>query len=265
MVGAFVLGAVVGLVVATPGEDAVPAVEGDARPGRGGLVVEWPGDVPDRLARLRTTLRRSGVVEEAAAALDARVALPVEVTVEVRSCPDGTGYLPGESLVELCLEDVARTRLDLEAADAEDVGATVLGIVRETVLHEAGHAFIDVLELPYTGREEDVADQLAAWVLVGSGDEEAVEALLSASYEYEVLAASYEADAGDEHAPDAQRAVNYLCWVHGSDPAEWDGLVDGEPLTEQRAERCEEEWDDLDRGWRTMLDDAGALRPTPEG
>ena len=40
-----------------------------------------------------------------------------------------------------------------------------------------------------------------------------------------------EADPNDEHASDAARAVNYLCYVYGSDPDAWGQLVDDEPLT----------------------------------
>ena len=120
---------------------------------------------------------------------------------------------------------------------------------------------IDLLDLPFTGREEDVADQFAAWRLAESGDEASTEALLSSAYEYTILASAYEADPNDEHASDAARAVNYLCYLYGSDPEQWDQLVDDEPLTRERADQCEDEWDGLRVGWRQLLADADALRP----
>ena len=35
-----------------------------------------------------------------------------------------------------------------------------------TFLHEAGHALFDLLEVPLLGREEDAADQLAAYYVL---------------------------------------------------------------------------------------------------
>lgn len=260
VLAAVLVAAVAGYVVGAAGQEEprpVAAV-GDAAAGAA-VVVEYP-DVPARWQRWQDRVRESGVLEASAADLEATVALPRELVVEVTTCDDGTGYLQGEALVELCLQDVRASADELERADAEDRAETLEGIWRETFFHESGHAVIDLLDLPFTGREEDVADQFAAWRLAESGDEASTEALLSSAYEYTLLASAYEADANDEHASDAARAVNYLCYLYGSDPEEWRSLVDGDPLTKRRAEQCPDEWDRLRVGWRDLLDDVGALR-----
>lgn len=254
------LAAVLGFALgAGSADEATPQARvGDAAAGAA-VQVEYP-EVPARWRDLQAEVRDSGVLEDAAQDLTSSVALPEALTVEVTSCDDGTGYLQGEALVEMCLQDLATTREELEQADVDDVDATVRGIWRETFAHEAGHAVIDLLDLPFTGREEDVADQFAAWRLAESGDEEDVDALLSSALEYSVLASAYEADPNDEHASDAARAVNYLCYVYGSDPDAWGQLVDDEPLTQERADQCPDEWEQLRLGWRELLADAGALR-----
>ncbi|MEK9752119.1 MAG: DUF4344 domain-containing metallopeptidase, partial [Rhodospirillaceae bacterium] len=43
----------------------------------------------------------------------------------------------------------------------------VTGNVVFTLLHEAGHALIHMLDLPTLGREEDAADNLAALRMIG--------------------------------------------------------------------------------------------------
>lgn len=254
-----VVAAVAGFVLGSSSVEEVSSVPvGDA--GAGAKVVVTYPDVPEAWRGWQDDVRESGVLEEAAKDLRSVVALPRELTVEVTTCKDGTGYLQGEALVELCLQDVKSSRDELEDADADDVDETLRGIWRETFFHEAGHALIDLLDLPFTGREEDVADQFAAWRLAESGDEASTDALLSSAFEYEILASAYEADPDDEHSSDAARAVNYLCYLYGSDPDTWEDLVDDEPLTQDRADLCEDEWDRLRLGWRELLDDVDALR-----
>lgn len=245
-------------VLAAP-EDARPeAAQGDAA--RGARVSVVYPDVADRWQGWQDRVRDSGVLEDAARDLRATVSLPSPLVVEVTTCKDGTGYLSGEGRIELCLQDVRDSDAELEKAGADDVDATLEGIWRETFFHEAGHAVIDLLDLPFTGREEDVADQFAAWRLAEAGDDEATGALLSSAYEYQLLASAYEADPTDEHTSDAARAVNYLCYLYGSDPDAWSGLVDDDPLTRDRADQCPDEWDRLRVGWRDLLAEAGALR-----
>lgn len=48
---------------------------------------------------------------------------------------------------------------------------------RSFFYHEVGHALVDVLELPITGKEEDAVDQLSTYVLVEDADGGEVAAL----------------------------------------------------------------------------------------
>lgn len=225
--------------------------------GDGRFVLSYE-DAPDSLATIARQVQAAGVVDDAVALLDEEVALPGDVAIEVRSCTSGTGYDPEERTIEICLEEIQETRDLLRDADADDRGATERGILAETVMHEAGHALIDVLELQFTGREEDVADQFSAYLL--SRDEQGADALEAVAYGYEVSAAAYEAEPSDEHTSDAQRAVNFQCWVYGADLRDSDYLIDDTALTEERADFCPEELTDLRDGWTALLQDAGALR-----
>ena len=47
------------------------------------------------------------------------------------------------------------------------------GRVVEVFLHEIAHGLFDLLKIPVLGREEDAADQVAAYVLVSLGEQNA--------------------------------------------------------------------------------------------
>ncbi len=113
------------------------------------------------------------------------------------------------------------------------------------VFHEVGHALIDVLELPVTGREEDVADQFAVWMLLQGGDA-GERAILSTGKYWKLLEVhSWRSPFWDEHSVDAQRSYNLFCWLYGTNPAKHVGLVgqwwSGGYLPKQRADRCKDE------------------------
>lgn len=218
--------------------------------GDGDIVVEYK-KVKPKLRPMEKMLRKSGVLERVADQVERGVALPDDIRVHVRSCTDGTGYIVGDDLIELCLQDVVESREAVKDSGEEDVKGTVLGIVQGTLLHELGHALIDVRDLPVTGREEDVADQFAVWqAIVGLKDPDIV---LSDAFDYQLSEETYEQSVDDEHGSDGQRAVNLLCWLYGSDPREWRHLVDGDPLTKYRAAQCREEWKALVYAWETLL------------
>jgi hypothetical protein len=207
--------------------------------------------VPDKLEPLQAALRSSGRLEEAADQVGKVAGLPVDVTVLVKSCKDGTQYLVEQNRVEFCVQDFAEVRTVMRDAGEKNLMESVLADAAATLLHELAHALIDVRNLPITGREEDVADQFAVWQAVeGLKDPDIV---LSQAFEYGLSQDLYEQVEDDEHSSDGQREANLLCWLYGSDPQGWEHLIDDDPLTQDRAELCEDEWIILVHGWSTIL------------
>lgn len=103
---------------------------------------------------------------------------------------------------------------------------------------------IDIYDLPTTGREEDVADQLAAFELLspnddGKVDADYVQAARDTAREYNVLSAEggeLEKEAfADVHTLNQARAYNFECWIYGSDPKANADLVEDGSLPEDRA------------------------------
>lgn len=219
-------------------------------PDPGQIRIEYRA-VPDRLKSLRSELRESGRLEEAAEQVEKVAGLPEDVTVLVKSCKHGTQYLVDDNRVDFCVQDFAEVRRVMQEAGEKNLMQSVLADAEATLLHELAHALIDVRNLPITGREEDVADQFAVWQAVeGLQDPDLV---LSQAFEYGLSQDLYEQVEDDEHSSDGQREANLLCWLYGSDPQAWDHLVDDDPLTEDRAELCADEWNILVHGWSTIL------------
>jgi len=207
--------------------------------------------VPDTFEPLRDALRASGRLEQAAAQAEKVAGFGEDVVVLVKSCKDGTQYLVDDNHVEFCIQDLAEVRKEMKDAGEKNLKDTVLGDAEATLLHELAHAVIDIRELPITGREEDAADQFAVWQAVEGLDDPDI--ILSQAFEYGLSEDLYEQVADDEHTSDGQREANLLCWLYGSDPTSWEHLVDDDPLTEDRAELCEDEWKLLVHGWTTIL------------
>lgn len=211
-----------------------------------------------KLAAPAAELKSSGMIQFAVKKLNSAYRLPDDVTIFGHSCADGPAYDPETLTIDYCYESVAEDRQLLKDAKDSTADDTQAGIIVETVYHEAGHALIDAYGLPFTGHEEDVADQFAAYMLLDRSDAES-DHLLSAAYDYELLYDAYDqSDSSDEHAPDDRRASNYLCYAYGSDPEGYKDLVDDDWLTKARADYCEDEWFQVKRGWSTLLKRAHA-------
>ena len=136
----------------------------------------------------------------------------------------------------------------------EEVDRAVSGAAYFILFHELGHGMIDVYNLTYSGKEEDVADQLASVILTGWGEDGPKAAITGANYFY---ITSSEIGPGyafwDEHALNQQRYYNILCWVYGSNPGKFNYFVGTYGLPQDRAERCQSEYEKMYKFWNTTL------------
>jgi len=177
------------------------------------------------------------------------IRLPYMLTLRFAGC-DGESnawYDPEEHRVTFCYEMVG----DFDKA-AE--GASKYGISKEDAidgpvvfvfLHETGHALFHLLQVPVLGREEDAADNVAAYILLRAGKPIARRVLTGAAWMYKHDASSRtvdESDFSDVHGLDVQRFYNVLCMAYGSEPAAYHGMVERGYLPKDRADGCEEEF-----------------------
>ena len=177
-------------------------------------------------------------------------------------------YNKNLSAVVLCYEMIdSLTKMGAALAKgAHDPKALTVEFVKDNLrfilLHESGHAMIDLLDMPAVGREEDSVDQLSAVVLMTHTETSETENDIARVVQ---LAATWfkvnSADTpnndksifADEHALDAQRYFNLLCFIYGRDPDHFRGIADGGMLPKARADRCPEEAAKITRSWSRLM------------
>lgn len=205
---------------------------------------------------LSQRVKQYGALEGIATALQQRYVLPRPVEIRFDTCEMVNAfYNPRETNITFCYE-LLEFLGDVFVSDGqwtEEQRANVFGAVEFIMMHEVGHALVDVLDLPITGREEDVADQLAVYVLVRGGDKGAQAALAGVSALQPSSASFDETQLADEHSLGPVRLYNVMCWIYGSDPAKYGGLVSDGLLPEERAVRCPGEWDRMAKAWQRLL------------
>lgn len=211
----------------------------------------------ERYAELAQHLATHDPLRGLAARLDTALRLPAPLGLRYAECGEPSAYYEAATReVVLCLELVERLAQDFgeRLSDDRELAVAVHGAQVFIALHEIAHALIDLLSLPITGREEDAADQLSAWLLIG--DEQGNAAVLDAAASFSIAADRYapaEGDLAGEHSLDQQRYYNMVCWVYGSDPEAQSALRLDAGLPAARAERCAEEYERLDRSWSQLL------------
>jgi Putative metallopeptidase len=186
--------------------------------------------------------------------------LPKPLLLQVTGC-DGDAnawYDPEAHEVTVCYEYVAyiqriaptETTAGLTPEDA------VIGPVVEVFLHEVGHALFDLLRVPILGREEDAADQLAAYTMLQLGKAFARTTIVGVAWMYgqdakrSTVGLSHYADV---HSLDAQRFYNVLCLAYGADPKLFADMVEQKYLPRERAEGCADEYRQVAYAVQTLL------------
>jgi len=123
--------------------------------------------------------------------------------------------------------------------------------------HEVAHAYIDLADRRITGNEEDVADQVATFLMWDVGIDDV--SLLGGFVFFEIDEHT-ELDVWDEHSPDARRLANLACWSYGAEPQNTDELFTtvgnalGDPDSmARRKERCGQEWSRIKKAWSKVV------------
>lgn len=237
----------------------------DSPAGGGSMIVTYEDATTPEAIAGRDLLQGEHVLEDMADDINQTLTLPYDIPLLGVQCDQANAFWdPNAKTISICYEDTSNSeRIFTEEGDP-DPAAGAVNAEWATFYHEVGHMAITVYDLPVTGREEDVADQLAAYILLTPGDDgqidpESVQAVKDFA---RVFAASSAADTelssddfADVHSLDDQRVYNLECWIYGSDPGANGDLITGEfGLPENRASGCQEEWQQLDQAWSTLLD-----------
>lgn len=213
--------------------------------------------------RGRQLMQDAKVLEQVAQQVNDTLNLPYDVGAVGKQCGEANDYWdPNVNEIQLCYEDIQQSQQRFANNGNPDpviaaVDATISGFY-----HELGHATLAIYELAFTGREEDVADQLSAFMLLAPGADgkpypNGVRIAIDTAQDWK-LSAKEAGDANDlpfwdGHSMDITRMYNWECWIYGSDPTANANIVTSGDLPEDRAGNCEEEFQNMSRAWHQML------------
>jgi hypothetical protein len=135
----------------------------------------------------------------------------------------------------------------------------LIGPTVDVFLHEVGHAVLQILEIPFFGGEEDVADYFATYAMLKFNKEDARRLILGASFisggealkmqneapELRLLAAS--------HSLPAQRHFNRWCLAYGFDPVLFADAVTRNMMPRSRSANCRYEYLTNERAFNALI------------
>jgi len=144
-----------------------------------------------------------------------------------------------------------------QLTDEQRVSLNLIGSALGILFHELGHCFINVFDLPYTGREEDAVDEFSAVLLTQAKEEGQFhyKHLVAGVAEFFFLLHKYGGDNPwwAEHTNPKVRMGNILCYLYGSSPEELHEIMKQLGMPERRLFLCRKDYPKKVKVWETML------------
>jgi hypothetical protein len=174
-----------------------------------------------------------------------------DVTVELAECGrSGAFYDPARPAVQMCYEllvELAEELMDEESGDDQlFVGAFAL-----ILLHQVGHAFVDMMDLPVTVSAEEAADQFAAVMVGNAGDQ--LQTVAAGAVALNEMGTDWENPGSGQAALRGRRLESLLCLLYGTNAEMNAWLVEEGHLPAARATGCEARYENVSEEWVEML------------
>ena len=213
------------------------------------LTTDYVEPRSDEYQDLYQRLKKRQVLEELAQFLSP-LKLPLTLRLTFAECGMvNADYDPLGLRIRICYEWVdfmekrapGRRHRHLGVISRADaiVGSTV-----SVILHEIGHALFDILQIPVLGKEEDGADQLAAFIMLQFGKDVARSTINGTAFTWATLASgNRRPDFSDVHSTAEQRIYNYACIAYGGDPETFKDYIEKGLLPKSRAVNCKKEYE----------------------
>ena len=176
-----------------------------------------------------------------------------------------------DSKITICYEFIDATKYRFEQyyerehaydwATQEEVlelKVSLENVIVNTLYHEVGHALLDIYGLPYSGLEEDVADQFAAYFILAFhyGDDPKNEIgkriITDAAWDHQLISEKYPDLSklfADTHSLPPQRFYNLSCWAYGAYPNDSQWMLDQGWVTEDREMWCTGDYQKIVQFW----------------
>jgi hypothetical protein len=188
--------------------------------------------------------------------------LPRQLLLKTTGCDGVSNAWYEENALTVCYEFIADILKNApEQASPEGITRkdAILGPMVDVFLHESGHAMFDLLKVPVFGREEDAADTFSAYITLHFPKEEARRLILGSAYQYKMDLKDPQVTMpitkfSNVHGTPAQRFYNVLCIAYGADKKLFADLVEKKYLPEDRADGCEDEYEQAAFAFRVLID-----------
>ena len=180
------------------------------------------------------------------------------LTIRTQGCGVVNAYYSNQT-VTICYEYVAwihQIARKMTLSNEISLEDAVVGPFVDVLLHELSHAIFDLLKIPIFGREEDAADQLAAFILLQFGNEVARRTITGAALLFRQMAIEHQpgtADYAAVHGLPAQRFVNVLCIAYGAQPKLFADYVKQGFLPSHRLPHCRWEYRQIEHAFKTLI------------
>lgn len=124
--------------------------------------------------------------------------------------------------------------------------------------HEVAHLLFDQLNVPVLGKEEDAADNMAAYTMIKKHSTQSDAALADAAYGWLLYGKLYDGeldkeDFYNEHSLDSQRAYQIVCMMVGASPSTFGKIADDYEMDRDRQERCGRDYALVERSLDSVL------------
>ncbi|NWG22839.1 MAG: hypothetical protein HXY30_00230 [Pseudorhodoplanes sp.] len=191
----------------------------------------------------------------------APIHLPNQVKLQIAGCDGRANANFWQNTITVCYEyfefiwahTPKMAKAGLSPRDAM-IGPTV-----DVFLHEAGHAILQLLDIPLLAREEDAADYIATFLMLEFCPEDARRLILGASFisGSEAMAEQGKAPElaalADVHSLPAVRYFNRWCMAYGKDPVLFADAMELGMLTRQRAKHCSYEYSYISDAFKRLI------------
>lgn len=205
---------------------------------------------------------RLGGTDGVAAGLSKTFVLPTDLRIHVVRGDVGPNYESATHTITLSygfvqyIAATLRKNLPELRKDENELGRELAAIDGFILMHELGHALIDVYGLPVLGKEEDAADSVAAVFFTTSVANGAEYAFDTARF-FHLLSARQRrlapSDYWDEHSLDEQRASSIVCWIAGASEDSYKAVQERRLLGADRLQRCPAEYRQKVAAWQSLL------------
>jgi hypothetical protein len=194
--------------------------------------------------------------------------LPLDITIRTAGC-DGeanASYRPidGRPTVTVCYEylyELWRRLPTMTMPGGLTPTDALVGQMLFAFAHEFGHLAFDVYQVPIFGREEDAADNFAAFIMLNFR-EDGPRLIMGASWSYVAYIRDYQQNPkasvplqafSSNHGQPEERFYNLQCIAYGSDPKRYAVLVEKGLLPQSRAKDCKYEFEVLQFAFRKEI------------